>query len=223
MAETAAVVLAAWESELRPDVTLGFALPPRVPAAPPASGSPAATVAAVAPSPRPAPAWVVSAGANVLASLDGNTLAPGATVEGRLRARRSGWAARLALTVIGTHRLDVGPGQAAWRRTTAAIGIGRRWASPQAFVEAGFDVLLGQLAVEGEGFTIADRDRSLDAGAALGMRAGFRVGRFEPYVGAALAGWLRPQTVEVSGVQGRQRLPAADAHVGMGVSVVWDP
>jgi len=221
MAETAAVVLAAWESELRPDVTLGFALPPRAPAvAPP---SPAATVSASPPASRPAPTWVVSAGATVLASLDGNSVAPGGTVEGRLLGRRSGGGARLALTAIGTHRLDVGPGQAAWRRTTAAIGVVRRIASPRVFAEADLDLLAGLLAVDGQGFTVAGSDRSVDAGGALGARAGLRLGRFEPYVGGAAAAWLRPQTVEVSGIQGRQHLPRVEAHVGVGVSVVWDP
>jgi hypothetical protein len=223
LAETAAVVLAAWASEFHPELALGFELPPPPPAPPRPHPAPPATLSASMGAAAASPAWVAAAGANVLASLDGKTMAPGATVEARLYRRRSGWGGRLALSAIGTHRLAIGPGQAAWRRLSVSVGLLRRVVSSRLFAEGSFDVVSGLLAVEGAGYTVGDSDRSLDAGAELGARAGLKLGQFEPYVGAALAGWLRPQTVDVSGIQGRHGLPSAEARLGVGVTVVWDP
>ena len=219
LAETAAVMLAAWASQFHPELTLGFELPP--PPRPRPSAAPA-TLSASTGASAPSPTWAVAAGANFLASLDGNTVAPAATVEARLHSPRTGWGGHLALRGTGTHRLAVGPGQAAWRRLSVALGLLRRVASARVFAEGNVNLVSGLLVVEGEGYIVGDRDRSLDAGAELGARAGLRLGSFEPYIGAGLAGWLRPQTVEVSGIQGRERLPFAEARVGLGVSVVWD-
>jgi hypothetical protein len=224
MAETAAVVLAAWASEFHPELALGFELPPPPPpAAPRPPPAPPATLSASMSAAAASPAWVAAAGANVLASLDGNTMAPAAAVEARLYRRRSGWGGRVALSAIGTHRLAIGPGQATWRRLSVSVGLLRRVVSSRLFAEGSFDVVSGLLAVEGAGYTVGDSDRSLDAGAELGARAGLKLGQFEPYVGAALAGWLRPQTVDVSGIQGRHALPSAEARLGVGITVVWDP
>ena len=220
MAETAAVVLAAWASQFHPELTLGFELPPPSPPRP--SSAPSTTLLVSTGRSAPSPSWAVAAGANILASLDGNTVAPASTVEARLFGLRSGWGGRLALGATGTHRLYVGPGQAAWRRWSVAVGLLRRVTSARFFAEGSFDFVSGLLVVEGEGYVVGDRDRSLDAGAELGARVGLRLGPFEPYVGAGLAGWLRPQTVEVSGIQGRERLPFAEARVGLGVAVVWN-
>jgi hypothetical protein len=221
-AETAAVVLAAWASQFHPEVAFSIDTPP--PAAPD-SGPPALAVVARAPPPsRESAPLVFVAGAGLLASVQGDSLAPAGTIEARLAPARSGWGGRLAMRATGMHRLAFGPGEADWRRVGVSAGVLRRqelWRRVAA--EAGVDVVSGLVFATGDGYSIPRSSRSLDLGVEVGVRLGFILGRIEPWLGVALCGWLRPQIIEVSGIPERDRLPAFDARLGIGANVAFGP
>jgi len=218
-AQTAAVVLAAWVSQLRSGVAFSFEAPPRAPTV--AERGPPTLSAVAAPPDRDR--LVVAAGAGLLASLQSDSLAPAAAIEARVHGRRSGWGGRLALRAAGTHRVAFGPGDAAWRRLSVAAGVLHRRVWGRVSGEAGIDLLTGALLVEGDGYTVPRSTRSWDFGAEAGARAGLVFGRFEPWLGFGLSWWLRPQIVQVTGISGEERLPPLEARIGAGVNIVWDP
>jgi hypothetical protein len=219
LAEKAGVVLAAWASQLHPEVPLAIEAP--------AVGlpTPLPTMAGVSSAPMPSspPALAYAMGTGVLASFQGDTVAPAAVIDARVYGRQSGWGAKLALRGSGTHRLALAPGQAAWRRLNVAVGALRRGTWRGVSAEAGVDLLSGWLFVEGDGYTVVQSARSWDFGAEVGGRVGFPFGRLEAWVGAAGGAWLRLQLVEVSGLPAQGRLPVLEARVGAGVSFSWDP
>ena len=219
-AETAAVVLAAWASQFHPEIAFSFEVPRPAPAPAPAPG-PTTLVATPPPPPRAHQPLVLAAGAGLLASVQGDSLAPAAAVEARLAAAGSGWGGRLAFRATGTHRSTLGPGEAAWRRLGVSAGVLRRHAWRRVSAEAGLDLVSGFLFVEGDGFTIPSRTRSLDFGAEAGARLGLLLGRIEPWLGVGVCGWLRPQFVEVAGIPERDRLPTFDMRVGIGANVAF--
>jgi hypothetical protein len=217
-AETAAVVLAAWASQFHPEIAFSFETPPPARSAP-ASGPPT-IVATPAPAPPDRDPLVLAAGAGVLASVQGDSLAPAGAIEARLAAQ-SGWGGRLAFRATGTHRLALGPGDAAWRRVGVSAGVLRRHAWRRVSAEAGLDVVSGLLFVEGDGYSVARSARSVDVGAEAGARLGLPLGRIEPWVGVSVCGWLRSQLIEVAGIPERDRLPTFDARVGIGANVAF--
>jgi hypothetical protein len=219
LAEKAGVVLAAWESQLHPEVPLAI----EAPAVRPPTSVPTTAPVVSARMPWSPPALAYAMGAGALASFQGDTVAPAAVIEARVCGRQSGWGTKLALRGSGTHRLALAPGQAAWRRLGVAVGALRRATWSGVSAEAGVDLLSGWLFVEGVGYTVVQSARSWDFGAEVGGRVGFPFGRLEVWVGAAGGAWLRPQLVDVSGVSGQGRLPVLEARVGAGVSIGWDP
>jgi hypothetical protein len=224
MAEKAGVVLAAWESQLHPEVALAIEAPPAALslAAPALATRPVLSARMPSP-PAAAPSFAFAMGVGVLASFQGDTVAPAAALDARVYGRQSGWGAKLALRGSGTHRLALGPGEAEWRRLGVAAGVLRRATWRHVSAEAGVDLLSGWLFVEGDGYTVGQSARSWDFGAEVGGRIGFPLGRAEPWIGVAGAAWLRPQLVEVSGLPAQGRLPALEARVGAGVSIAWEP
>jgi hypothetical protein len=219
-AETAAVVLAAWASQFHPEVAFSFETAPPARSTP-AAGPPTLVATPSPPAPRDRAPLVLAAGAGVLASVQGDSLAPAGTIEARLAAAQSGWGARLAFRATGTHRLTLGPGDAAWRRVGVSAGVLRRQAWRRVFAEAAVDVVSGLLFVEGDGYSVGRSARSLDVGAEAGARLGLPLGRIEPWFGVSVCAWLRPQVVEVAGIPERDRLPAFDARVGIGANVAF--
>jgi hypothetical protein len=222
-AETAAVVLAAWAAQFHPELALAFETPPPAPGPPPAVAQRGPTTVSAAPAPRaPEPdPLVVAAGAGLLASLEGESLAPAAAIEARVYGRQTGWGGKLGLYASGAHRLSFGPGEAAWRRVDAALGVLRRRAWRPLSLEAGVDVVTGALFVEGSGFTEVQSSQSWDLGAEAGGRLGLAFGRAEAWLAIGLGWWLRPQLVEVAGIPGNERLPSIAGRLGVGVDVAW--
>jgi hypothetical protein len=87
--------------------------------------------------------------------------------------------------------------------------------------QAGLDIVSGMLLVEGDGYSISSRSRSLDFGAEAGARVGVVLGAIEPWFGVDVCRWLRPQVIEVAGIPERDRLPAFDVRVGIGANVAF--
>jgi len=170
---------------------------------------------------RAADALVVAVGAGVLASVEGDSVAPAASVEMRWQPPRSGWGGQLALRGTGAHRVTFGPGDAEWRRLSAAAGIVRRQAWRLVRAEGGISAVSGVVAVGGDGFTVPRSTHSWDFGFELGARVGLVLGRVEPWLGIALDGWLREQRLEVAGLSERDRLPSYETRLGIGASFTW--
>ena len=223
-AETAAVVLAAWASQFHPEIALSFETPPPAPAVADRR-TPTLSAVPAPPAPRDRDPLVLAAGAGVLASLQGDSLAPaggdrGAPVQTAERMGRP--SSRCA--VPGRIARRSGPGEAAWHRLGVSAGVLRRHAWRQG-VGRGRNRPVDRrpLFVEGDGLTRCRAAREAwDFGAELGGRLGLVLGRFEPWVGIGLCGWLRPQVIEVGGISGQDRLPMLEARVGIGASVAWE-
>jgi hypothetical protein len=229
----AAVALAIWEERLRSGVSLDIDGLVTSPPPPPILEQPAPAITptvadrAAAPSPSsPAPArpWIESIGVGVLG------VGRGPTVGGRIDVRgedASGrWRPRLSLAALGPQRLDFPPGEARWERVFGVAGtelvLWRRSVprdrKPVAWALAGSaGAVLGWFHVSGRGFPDSRAASNFDAGGELGLRLEAGLGRWRPWLGAALFSWLRAQEVALSGGNDARSLPVWDAAVTLGI------
>jgi hypothetical protein len=221
MADTAAVVLAAWAARLNADVSLAFEAPRSTTAA----STPLATAA---PPDRAAPRWVASLGAGLFASFqdtfDAPTAAPAGSLELGVRGVRGveeGWGARLGIAATGSHRNALGPGQALWQRLGVSLGASRRKSWGRVSLTGGLDLIAALLFVEGDGFTTGRDVRTWDVGPSGSARLGLGVGRVEPWVAVGGAVWLRSQLIEVTGVAEQHRLSRLQLLAGAGLTVLF--
>jgi hypothetical protein len=220
-AKTVAVTLAIWESQLHPEIALRLdRLSPEAPPAPPPP-VPAVAIAKQQPLPQ-APRSELSLGVSALAGVQEGAWAPGARVELGLGPAGARWRARLAGVGLGSHALDVPPGQATWWRAYAQLGVdldvarGRRWA---AVVGAGG--VVGLVSISGEGFTENRTSRSVDLGAEGRLRLEWRPGVVRPWLGGAVVGWLRRQDVDLQGASSGAALPRVTPMAALGADFVW--
>jgi hypothetical protein len=213
-AKAVAVTLAVLEAELHPQVSLGL---DRLEPAP----VPAAVVTA-RPAPPPAPARELALGAGAYVDRQAGAWAPGARLElafGTLGAR---WRARVAAAVVGRHEADVSPGQASWWRGFVQLGAdvdvarGRR----SAFT-LGAGALGGVVSIAGAGFTVDRSARSFDLGAEARARFSFKAGRTRLWLGAAIDGWVRRQSLDLNGASTGAALPRAAPVAAAGAEFVW--
>jgi hypothetical protein len=219
MADTAAVVLAAWAARLDADVSLGF----ETPRAPAASPPPARLLAA----PPPGPAsrrWAASLAAGLFSSVEDTsgapTFAPAGSIELRLRAVDGAWGGRVGAAATGSHERTIGAGRAIWRRLAASLGAFRRQSWGRVSLDGGVDLVASLRFLEGDGFTTVRDLRTWDVGAGGSVRLGLALGRVEPWVAAGTTVWLRPQLIEVTGVAERQRLSQLELLAGAGLTVL---
>lgn len=219
-AKTIAVTLAIWEAQLHPEISLRLDRLASEPAAPPPP-KPVPVVARAAPPPPPPPREL-SLGLAALGDLQSGAWAPGARVELGLGPAGARWRLRLAGTVIGQHTLDVPPGQATWWRAFAQLGAdvdvarGARWA---AVVGAG--ALGGVASIAGAGFAVNHQARSVDLGAEGRARFEWRPGRWRPWLGVLVAGWIRRQALDLQGASSNAALPRVEPMAALGADFAW--
>ena len=221
MAETAAVVLAAWAAQLQGDMPYAFETPARV-------DRPAATEPPVVAAPLPAPApaarsWHGTVGAGLLASFQLATLAPGVAIDVRAWRADGPWGGKLALFGTGAHTQSLDPGSASWRRIGVAAGIlyHQSWGSLS--LDEALDLVPALLLVRGNNYSEARSTQTWDLGLAAGIRLGLALGRLEPWIELGGTDWLLAQFVEVTGISQQKTLPRFEVQVGAGLAVRWGP
>lgn len=220
-AKTVAVALAIWEAQLHPEITLRLDRLAADPAPAP-SAVPTTVVRAAPPPSAPPPAREVSLGAAAVGDWQSGAWAPGLRVEFGVGPAEGRWRIRAAGVGVGQHRVDVPPGQVTWRRAFLQIGAdldvarSRRWA-----LTLGAGALGGMVAMAGTGFPIDRQPRSVDLGAEARMHVEVRLARVRPWLGLALAGWIRRQNLDVVGTATRSALPRLEPMVAVGANFVW--
>ena len=107
-------------------------------------------------------------------------------------AHRSGWGGRLAAwgTSYRAQSLETNPGQASWTRWVLGIGPVFMLARDRWIVIAAAQLAVARFVVRGEDLAFIRQDATVDAGARLGIEAGYRLGAFAPCAGIAVAGCI---------------------------------
>ncbi|HXI58111.1 MAG TPA: hypothetical protein VNO55_18725 [Polyangia bacterium] len=223
LADTVAVTLAIWEAQIHPEITLRLDRLTGARAAEPVAAAPPVTV--TRPPPAAAPPrrrGTIALGASAFADWQPGSWAPGGRVELAFGWTDSRWRGRAAAVGVGTHTIDLAPGQVSWWRTLLVAGVdgdvarGARWA-----VVLGAGAAVGVASLSGTGFAVNRTTRSLDAGGEVRARAEWRPGAIRPWVGASLVGWLRRQTLELQGAPTSGALSRTEPMVAAGADIVW--
>jgi hypothetical protein len=227
LAAAAAVVVAAWESDVHPEFRAS--LPPAVPVpAPPVAVVPvAAPVPSIAVAPGlPRPATIAfEVGAALAGALAPRAGSAGAAADVMLvgaatsAARRVG--GRLALIAGAARELPVGTGRVRWRRFVAALGPEVRLGRPTAPVtfELHAEALAALLTATGEGFTNDRSELSFDPGLGAGVRLRLGHGRVVPWIDLSGSGWLRQQQAIATPDDASAVLPRFEALLALGLSL----
>lgn len=200
LAQAAAVVIAAWETDLR------AAQAPEI----------------VLPRPRRRRVALDVAGGFV-ASLAGASFAPGGELGLTLGPARGRVLGRLGATGEATRDLSVGTataGHLSFTRAALSLGPVVRL-RPRRFV-IDFEAHAAAALVYLAGVGFADRTTSFDGDVGLGggVRAALHLGAVAPYLGARVEGWLRPLSARVTGpTGGTVALPRFEVLLSAGLAV----
>lgn len=240
LAAAAAVMIAVWEAELHPGLTLRWpegagptapssSAPVAVPA-PPAPPAPPVAPLVEPPAAPPGPARTLRyelALAALLSVTEGGArgVTGGAQIEGSIGASAGGGsalggpAARLALAVTGPRALSLGDGEVTWMRAWLALGGAWRFTPPRLLVDLHAEALLALLDVGGQGFAVTRGELDVDPGLGGGVRAGYPLGPWLLFVDLSAAGWLRTQRAAVAGLGDTATLPRWELLLGLGAAL----
>ncbi|HEY5448715.1 MAG TPA: hypothetical protein VIQ54_08185 [Polyangia bacterium] len=214
LAAAAAVVVAAWESDVHPEFR---------PALVPAASGPPAVVRAL---PQPTPTRLVfEVGAALSGSIapgaGGAGTAAGGLIVASLMPSRRAVGFRLMLAGATERDVPLGTRRVFWRRLAAGLGPDVRLAPGSApiAVDLHAEVLVGSLSARGEGFTFNLNDTSVDPGVGAGARIAFGSRAVAPWLDLSLGGWLREQRAVSTPDQASVSLPRFEAAVAVGLSV----
>jgi hypothetical protein len=201
LADTVAAVVAAWEtSPTSQDVA--WTKPP----------------GAVAPSRPTLQGWL---GAGVGAALVGG-LVPAANLELCLARAGSHGKARMAVTAQTGRTLGLYPGEVAWRRQHAWLGLG--WQSLGASTgpfwrfSADAGMQLGWLTAEGRGFAPGKTQNTYEFGGGAGLRGERVSGPWSFWFEGRTSLWSKPQRARLSDASSEAELPRFDVFVTLGLS-----
>ena len=223
LAAAAAVVIAAWELRLKPEIAARVNLP--APARPPALVE--TTTAA-----SPARARI-EARAGLLASLAGGDVAPGATIEASVTPAASRLGVTIALSGAAQRVLTLeqaGGGGARWTRGVLALGPQYRVDVPGGLkIDLHAGGLLGFLRVEGTSSGAltdnppatwsARSDVAVQLGAGAGVRAMRAWGAVAAWIGIRVLAWPGHQRLLVEGNPAASgELPRLDGELAAGAS-----
>ena len=221
LAQAVAVVIAAWELQLRdtntqPPTTDDSheAVPKPVPQpAPPPRLLPAAP---------PQPIWQLEFGAGP--TLVAPDVTPGVLLF--LAARKSAWSGRLTAGTSAWHQTPLGPGTAKWARTYAGLGLGYGWRWRRFLLELNGDVLAAVLWASSDGYRPGWSMRSQvtdDAGLGAGVRlSGPLPSRLRGWAALDTMIWPREHTLRVADRSGASlestNLPHFELLLSLGLS-----
>ena len=230
LAAATAVVIAAWEARLNPEIAARMKLPGGDKPAP--VPKPELTAVPPLPPPPPPPHVGIEGGIGVLASMAGSDIAPGLTLQGVLMSPGDRFGATMALSGSGRRDqvLDNANGATAgWMRGVVALGPDvRLHGSSQLVFDLHVDALLGLLRVEGASGTsgtdpLATWSSQSDISAQVGAGAGVRVmrawGSLGVWIGLGARAWPGHQRLAVEGEpQATGEVPRYDGELALGVS-----
>jgi hypothetical protein len=202
-AAIAAVVLAAWAT----------------PASPPPP--PAPTVIT-----RPPPPATIrrtlstEIAASFVGAVAGAGFAASAGLDLSLIHSRSGWGGHLSLIGGDTRRVDLGTvSYANYARFPLSLGARRRFVTSRLHIDLSADASFALVYVRGQSFTINQTRYSFDFGLGTGVRLGWGIGAWTPFIGAAVVGWLTRQELAVANSSTSSgRLPRIDGLLSAGIS-----
>jgi hypothetical protein len=205
MAEAAAVVIAAWETE---DPS---ALP-----APVAESGPAPAPAQVQ-----APSFQLMGGVGAGAGLVGGIALLG-NVEAQVGRSDSRWRLRLSVMRELDRRVYLGSGHADWHHTMVAAGLVLHGARGAWVGSLDLCPTIGWITVQGVGFNKDNRrSDSLEYGVAGGARGGRRLGRWTLWAEARSNAWLRGQRALLTNPGTGADMPRADVSVSVGTTFLF--
>jgi hypothetical protein len=221
LAVGAAVVIAAWQGEMRAD--LGPELPASAGLPRPRQGLPAASVSKFGPGPRSPPAqtrsWLWEFGAAILASRE-DDFGHGVAVDAQLGPSRSGLAGRMGILASTGHALALGPspGRSLWSRAALDLGLRKRAWFGDGALDGHVDLEAGLIRIEGTGYSTNYVRTGFDLGLGAGIRGAWALGRLAPFVELDGSVWPGRKAVAVAGIDTEGTLPRFELRAAAGVS-----
>jgi hypothetical protein len=221
LAATSAVVIAAWQGEMRADLSPDLPASQRRVSAPRASLGEASLSAidgtAGSLPERAGRPWQVAVG--IVASRDSD-FAPGLVIDAELGRSRSRLAGSLGIVATGAHALALGPnpGQSLWSRAALNLGARDRFWLRDSALDGHLAVAVALIRLEGAGFGTDYAQTGFDVGLGAGMRWMWAAHQLAPFV--ALDGWAWPsqKSVTVAGTDAKERLPLFELRAAAGIS-----
>jgi hypothetical protein len=221
-AESAAIVLAAWEAQLGDHAAAGLVAPVTPPPIREAAPAAAASTAPRPPAAAPAGGWGWSVGGSLLAAIDSADTALAATAEATVSRAASPFALGASAIFVNSHATEVAPGTGSWRRFGLVLDARRRSRWPLVWLEARAGVALTILRITGSGLSENSGGTAFDPGAVAGLRLGLVGNPATAWIEASATLWPRRQTLDVRG-GGAADLPLVDGLVGIGFSFERSP
>ena len=219
LAAASAVVIAAWQGEMRGDLGPDFPVTGQRASAPPPTSTgaiPATGTAGTLPG-RARHPWQVGVG--VVASR-GTDFAPGIMIDAELARPQSRLAGILELVETGAHTLALGPnpGESRWSRAALDLGARNRFWLGDGALDGHIAVAIAVIRLEGAGFGADYTHTGFDWGIGGGIRWVWAARRLAPFV--ALDGWAWPsqKSVTVAGTDAEERLPRFELRAAAGMS-----
>ena len=203
MAEAAAVVIAAWETEdpsvLSVDENKQEGAPAQVPAR---------------------STFQLWGGVGAGAGFVGGVAIVG-NLEAQMSRSDSHWRLRVSLMREGARRLDLGSGHADWQHTMVAAGLLLQGALGAWVGSVDLGPTIGWVTVQGVGFQNNQESNSLEYGVVGGMRAGRRLGRWILWAEGRAHAWLRGQRALLTNLDSRVEMPQADVSASLGTTFLF--
>jgi hypothetical protein len=221
LAAASAVVIAAWQGEMRAD------LGPDLPATQQRASAPKATLteASISATDQTAGSlpdrarrpWQIGVG--IVASRDSD-FAPGLVIDAELGRPQSRLAGRLGLVATGAHALTLGPapGRSLWSRTAVDLGARERLWLGDSALDGHVAVAIALIRLEGAGFGSNYTQTGFDFGLGAGIRWAWATPRLAPFVGLDALAWPSQKSVTVAGSDAEARLPRFELLGTAGIS-----
>lgn len=218
LAEAAAIVIAAWERGLRPD------LGPDLPQAPRGTIARSPAPSPVAVSGRPE--WPIEVGIAALAAAAARDVSPGLQVDATVGTFGWGVAPRIVGSIEAPHERALGPapGMTLWSRSTLGVGARKRIVVGAFALDGQAHTKVGFIRARGSGFEENYTRSGWDIGAGLGLQLVWPRRWIAPFLGLGATIWAGPKSAELVGSDGadplaRTSLPRLDLSLALGVSV----
>jgi hypothetical protein len=109
--------------------------------------------------------------------------------------------------------------QVDWRHTNAALGVCWQVLDPAWLLAFDAGPVVGWATLAGAGFQSNRRQSVFDYGAAAGLRAGRRFGRWNAWAEWRTTVWAQSQRATLTGASSGADLPRVDTAVSLGLSV----
>ena len=207
LAETAAVVIAAWES----DLAAREPPPPRFAAPEPRHDAPTPAVV------EPVPQW--SLGAAFVASIVDGDLTPGGMADVSFVPSGHALGVRASVTGTASRQITLGMGSASWTRV--AFAAGPRYAVPwkRAQIDLHAELVAGILMLNGQGFRMTSSDTGFDPAIGGGIRFGGSRSSLSPWLDFGVIGWLQQDDVKAANPEVSAGLPRLELLFSAGISL----